>query len=352
MAVDRGTLELLDGLRVSINQALEARDRALLASWARAWNEVSAEWQAALDDLVTASDGGQWPSRTKIRRAERAQRALRVTRDALIDLAHDLQVTVTQGLPQLVDDALEWELRLATSQLPATHPHTLEVTAALTRVDARQVAAIVERTTTRVTAASRPIPAEVDTIIRSTLVRGVAVGDNPRRAADTMLSRIGSSFDLGRSRALVIARTEILDAHRAAAHEFDRKNRATLAGWQWVANLDARTCIGCVAMHGQTFPLSEPGPLGHQQCRCVRVPKPKSWADLGFDGIDEPADLLPDAQAWFDGLPEWDQLAIAGRARLDAYKAGTVPWGDLATRRTNRGWRDSFIPTPVGLLPV
>lgn len=349
MAVDRGTLELLDGLRVSITQALEARDRALLASWARAWTEVSAEWRDALDELVAASRDGAWPSRTQVLRAERAQRALRVTRDGLLDLAHDLQVTVTQDLPRLVDDAFEWELRLAASQLPATHPRTVAITAALGRVDARQVAAIVERTTDRVTALSRPIPAYVDTVIRSVLVRGVTVGDNPRRAAQVMLDRIGGGFDLGRTRALVIARTEMLDAHRAAAFEFDRKNRTVLDGWEWIATLDTRTCIGCLAMHGQTFPRTSPGPLGHQQCRCTRLPKTKSWADLGID-IDEPDDLLPDARAWFDALPEADQLAIAGRARLDAYRAGTVAWGDLASRRTNPGWRDSFIPTPVGLL--
>lgn len=349
MAVTRGTLELLDGLQVSIDQALDAREQALLASWARAWSEVSVEWQDALDELVAGSVGGQWPSRTQIRRARRAQQALTVTREALLDLARDLQATVTQALPALVDEALEWELRLASSQLPGTAARTVQLTSSMSRVDPRQVAAIVDRTTRRVTALSRPVPPAIDTIIRSTLVRGVAVGDNPRRVAATMLDRIGQSFDLGRSRALVIARTEMLDAHRAAAAAFDKANTATLAGWDWVATLDVRTCIGCLSMHGRSFPLSEPGPLGHQQCRCVRVPKVKSWADLGFT-IEEPPSLLPDARAWFDALPDADQLAIAGKARLSAYRAGTAAWDDLATRRTNKGWRDSFIPTPAGLL--
>lgn len=350
MAVNRDVLELLDGLKVSLNASLEAHDRAMLASWARAWSEVSAEWEIALDDLIASSTDGAWPSRTKIMRAERAKRALALTREHLVALAAELQVTVSQDLPRLVADAVDWELRMMNAQLPPTPVRTVGVWQGFNRVDPRQVRAIVERTTRRVTAASLPIPGWVDTQIRSTLVRGVLVGENPVRAAARMRARIGRDFDLGRSRSLVIARTEILDAHRAGAAEFDKANRSVTAKWSWVSTLDSRACIGCIVMHGQEFPVTQGGPDGHQQCRCARAPVLKSWDDLGFTGVEEPPPLFPDSKTWFDGLPENDQKAIAGPARWAAYQDGSVAWGDLVSLRTNPGWRNSYIPTPVGLL--
>src|SRR5690606_41522517 len=78
VAVTRDARELLDGLTVHIDSALEQVDRALLASWARAWNEVAVEWDAALADLAAASKDGKWPTPAKVRRAKRAQQAMRL----------------------------------------------------------------------------------------------------------------------------------------------------------------------------------------------------------------------------------------------------------------------------------
>lgn len=182
--------------------------------------------------------------------------------------------------------------------------------------------------------------------MRSTLIRGIALGDNPRDAARTMLSRVEGGFNGGRARALVIARTEMLDAHRASAQAQDLANAESLAGWQWVATLDTRTCPSCLSQHGTVHPVADPGPMDHQQGRCARLPKAKSWRDLGFD-IDEPADIFPDAQAWFEGLPANDQVAVMGQARLDLLKSGKVGWADLSTRRSTDGWRDSYAPASV-----
>ncbi|MFK5689591.1 phage minor head protein [Ornithinimicrobium sp. LYQ92] len=350
MAIDRGTLELLDGLKIHIDAALEATDRAIIAAWARAWTEVAVEWEAALADLVAASTDGQWPSRRQILRARRAQQAAEVTAAAVQRAVDDLGLTTSRALSSMVPDAVEWELRLLASQLPPADPRTAALVAGFDRVDPASLAAIVERTMAGVTADAALLPAYVTTTIQSTLVRGIQTGANPNAVATEMLRRLEGAFNLGRARALVIAHTEILDAHRAAAQAANVANRTVVAKWQWVTTFDERTCIGCLVMHGREFPVTEPGPLGHQQCRCAGVPVAKSWADLGFDGIDEPDDLLPDARAWFDGLPDATQDRIAGKRRMAGYRDGAVVWDDLVTRRTNRGWRDSFVPSPLSLL--
>jgi hypothetical protein len=87
-----------------------------------------------------------------------------------------------------------------------------------------------------------------------------------------------------------------------------------------------------------------------QQGRCARLPKTKTWAELGFD-IPEPPSLLPDAGEVFAGLPQADRLAIMGPTRLHALDDGLASLADMATRRRTPGWRDSWAPTPArGLL--
>lgn len=346
MAVNRETLRLLDGMRVSMLQPVDAATGALIRAWGAAWNELTTEWAEALDELIAASKDGRWPTRAQLNRAGRAKKAMETTRASLQDLARDLPVVVTQALPAMTQEAVAWSERLTASQYPVTAGTTAQVLATFDRVDDAALDAIVRRTTEQVTALSRPLSAQAEQAMRSVLIRGVAVGDNPRRAAQLMLERVQGAFDGGRNRALVIARTEMLSAHRTAGLIQDQANADVLQGWQWVAALDRRTCPSCLAKHGSMHKVDEAGPDDHQQGRCARVPVTKSWRDLGFD-LDEPASILPDSRAWFDGLPGEDQVAIMGQARLDLLNSGKVGWDDLATKRTTSGWRDSWAPTPV-----
>ena len=346
MAINRETLRLLNGMRIDMLAPVDAATQDLVRAWGVAWNELAADWDTALSDLVASSKGGAWPTRAQLRKAKRVQAALAVTREALMDLSRDLPVRVTQALPTMTEQAADWSRRLTASQYPAQAGTTAQVAASLERVDPRALDAIVRRTTEQVTALSRPLSAQAEAAMRSTLIRGIALGDNPRDAARTMLARVEGGFNGGRARALVIARTEMLDAHRASAQAQDLANAESLAGWQWVATLDTRTCPSCLSQHGTVHPVADPGPMDHQQGRCARLPKAKSWRDLGFD-IDEPADIFPDAQAWFEGLPVNDQVAVMGQARLDLLKSGKVGWADLSTRRSTDGWRDSYAPASV-----
>lgn len=105
-------------------------------------------------------------------------------------------------------------------------------------------------------------------------------------------------------------------------------------------------CPACWSMHGTVHPVTEPGPLDHQQGRCARCPKVKPWSQMGIAG-DEPADLIPDARKVFVGLPEVDQVAIMGSARLNLLRSGHISWEDLPQRRVTAGWRDSYAPRRV-----
>lgn len=346
MSINHQTLRLLDGMRISMLEPVDHAAQQLIRAWGTAWNELAGEWDAALQDLVASSKDGHWPSRRQVARAKRAQRAMEITRAALHDLTRGLPVTVTQALPAMTKDAVDWSNRITASQYPLQAGTTAQVIATFDRVDPRAIEAIVKRTTGQIHALSLPLSGQAEQAMKSVLIRGIAVGQNPIEAAKLMLNRVEDAFNGGRNRALVIARTEMLDAHRAAGRAQDKANSKVLAGWQWVAQLDKRTCPSCWSQHGSMHELDEPGPEDHQQGRCARVPVTKTWRQLGFN-IDEPPSILPNARTVFDNLPHEDRVAVMGAKRLDLLDSGKASWGDLSMKRTTDGWRDSYVPRPL-----
>lgn len=350
LAVDRSTLRLLAGMRIALNTTVDDTVRALVVAWARAWDELAPAWDTALTDLITATADGGWPTRAQILRAERALRALDLTRDALEQVVSQAGGTILQALPDLTADAAAWQARLTASQLPPTAGTQAVLNVAFNRVDPAALEWIVGRTTGQITSLMAPLSGQAYAAMQATLIRGVTLGDNPRGAAREMVRRVGGDFNGGLTRAATIARTEMLDAHRAASQAQDLANTDVLRGWAWMCTLDTRTCPSCLAMHGTEHALTEGGPSDHQNGRCARIPLTKTWADLGFTGVEEPASVVPDARAWFDALPETDQVSIMGPERLNLLRTGQATWDDLSLVRTTPGWRDSHTVTPVRLL--
>lgn len=339
MAINRQTLAIEAELNTFIGGVLDAQTRSLVEAWVIGWEQVSAEWDAALTELAIAGQEGR-VTRTMVLRSQRAQAALEATAQTLGRLAEQAGFTIAHDLQTLIDHAARAEHDMIASQL--TGVRRAELRAGLVMADPGQIGAMVQRATERITSLTLPLGAEATAAIRRELLRGIAVGTNPRAAARRMVRGIEDRFLGGLNRALVISRTELLDATRAAQQATDRANVDVLAGWVWVAHLDPRTCRSCVAQHGKLHPIDQPGPLDHQQGRCARVPKTKTWAELGFPGTPEPADATPDAEAWFNSLFEDQQRRILGDRGFDAWQRGQYPMSDWSARRTTEGWRDSY----------
>lgn len=347
MAVTAATLQLAAELRVTVTTLADDAVRSSVEAWTRAWGEIAGEFTDAITDLLLLANNGRWPSRRQVERADRARQALLVAAAQLDRLADQTKVTVTDAAGRAVTVTAQAQSAIAQSQLP---PPSVASPIALgfgfTQISQDAITAIVQRTTQQIEAVTRPLSRDAVEAMRGALVRGVTVGDNPRRAAADMLARVRGSFNGGLTRALTIARTEILDAHRAGAKAGQAAMSDVLAGWTWQAQLDRRTCPSCWAMHGTRHSLDEDGPNDHQQGRCTRLPITKTWRELGFN-IPEPASVLPDAQATFAALPRTTQLDIMGPARLALLDAGRVNWPELSQVRSTTGWRDSHAPTPV-----
>lgn len=341
--INRRTLDTAEQLRRRVDAIADSVTRSLTASWADAWAEIEAEWDAAITQIIHQSaDGVVTPA--MVMRMERAQRALQVTAEALQGLADGLGEVTTEPLNQILAASGEYTERIVQAQLPTG------ARISFNRADGGAIEAIVRRATEQITSPNPPLSDEALVAVRSSLLRGVPAGWGPDKAAQRMMSLVSGAFAGGLTRAMTIARTELLDAHRAATKAAEKANPDAVAGWVWLAELDSRTCPACIAMNGTVHDTDE-DMLAHQNCRCTRVTKAKSWSDLGFPNLDEPDDLTPDSEAWFDNLSAAEQTNILGPAKFSLYQSGQVGIRDMATLRPNANWRDSWgAPTVNDLL--
>lgn len=340
MAPTTETVRLQRALIDQLVQVTDRHTRDLLTAWVGAWDEIAPDLQATLEDMAA---GGGPVTRGMLLRSTRLRALLAEVAARISDLAAQTGVVVAGDLHSIIDNAGAAQAAILASQIPPVRRYLIDATA-WARTDPAQLDAIVARTTQQITSLTRPLSVDAYRAVRRELVRGVAAGSNPRATARRILARTRGPFLGGAARAATIARTETLDAYRAATSLGQSQHAEVLEGWEWVAALSARTCAACLSMHGTRHPLSEPGPNGHQQCRCDRVGIVRSWGDLGITGITEPGSQFPDADQYFRGLPTSDQQQILGRDGYQAWLRGEWPRERWATRQRNPGWRDSYVP--------
>lgn len=349
MAVTDRSLWLLAQLRDQVGGATDNAVRDITAAWVLAWDELADAWRKAIDEIIVEYlASGVWPPPWKLARLSRLNTTAVATQQALTALTSVTVAQSTAGVDTIVAATVAAEPAIMASQLPA------QLAAAALRTYARNVVpsaleAIALRARQQITATTWPLAAEATEAVRRALIRGVATGAHPGDAARDMLRRVEGDFNGGLGRALNVARTEMLDAYRDVAEHVHAVNEDVLDGWTWIATLDRRTCPSCWGMHGTHHPLTEHGPEDHQSGRCARMPKLKSWRALGID-LDEDDDLIPDAQARFDDLPEATQRAIVGPARLAMMQAGQISLADLPVRKNNPAWRPSYVPRTLAQL--
>lgn len=341
MAITAKTVRLTQQLRRDLLKITDQQARTLTAAWVDAWDIVAGDLENAVNELTTNAQGGIL-SRATVLRSRRLQIALAAIAQRLEQLTVDAGRLITDDLPRVVREAGEAQEAIIASQLPKGEADLV----GWPKVNARAIDAIVQRSTERITSGLWPLSSEADAAVRREIVRGIATGSNPRQTASRIMKGAEGGFNGGLSRALTISRTETLDAHRAAAAESHAENSDVLGGWVWLADLSPRTCPACLGMNGTEHQLSEPGPLGHPNCRCSRMPRTKTWAELGID-LDEPAPSTPDAGDWFAGQDEKTQRSILGPARYDAWLRGDYPMDAWAVRKPNPEWRASYQTSPL-----
>ena len=195
-------------------------------------------------------------------------------------------------------------------------------------------------------------PARVDPRQMQALAGRVADGGAEDRISALVESAAGgwqpgSVLPAGASaaaRAVCWLRTEQLDVYRDATMAgYRAAPGGMLAGWQWLADLDDRTCPACIAMHGTVHPLTEDGPDDHPQGRCCAVPVLRG---------EEPVVAEDASEDWLASLTEVEQVEALGPARWEAWRAG-VPLPEMAAwRPATREWRRCIRPATLAEIGV
>lgn len=334
MAVTRRSLTLLRRLRAEIGELADNAVTAIGGAWADTWDQLTPAWQsatAAAFDAATRS--GRWPSSWQLARIPQVGAASWRTEQAVGPLVVASARFAANAASDAVAAALAAEPEILASQVRG------RVAADFSRgITQGRIDALHQDARARVGDSTASLAADVTRAAQQTLVRG------GHADAGVTLGRVQTAFAGGRVRALNVARTETLDSYRAGSGYVHEVNAEAIAGWLWACALDVRACPSCWAMHNTLHPLREPGPWGHQNCRCARVGLVRVTRD---DGSTDLTSGLPGAQDRFRALPRADQLRVMGLARLQLLDDGDIVWADLAIRRTNKGWRDSYSPRSV-----
>ncbi len=262
---------------------------------------------------------GRWPTVAQIARAERAQRAPERYPRPPHRRRPRRPGPDPRGRPHRDGAAPEWHARLIASQMPAPAGTQVDLVARFNRVDPLHSKRSSPAPPSRSPASRCPVRGRHGQR-QAELIRGIAVGDNPRRpppgwSPASRAPSTGASTgpwdrphrDVGRA-----------PGRRRAAGLRERRRHGRVD-----VGRDPRHPHLPVVLGDARHRLRPrvPGPYDHQQGRCARLPRTKSWRELGFD-LDEPASLLPDAETVFEALPADDQLAIMGGVRLELLRPG------------------------------
>lgn len=173
------------------------------------------------------------------------------------------------------------------------------------------------------------LAARILDVISSGIIEGLSVAE--------MVRRLRKDFGLARTDAERVARTETMFASNLAALETYSSMGDVVAGVEFVATMDSRTCPVCGGFDGQEFyyspdvmkgqkSISEcPQPPLHPLCRCFTAPVAKSWQELGFKTKSSAPKAAASANLkfpdWLAQQPEKVQRRVMG-AYFDLYKLG------------------------------
>ena len=184
-------------------------------------------------------------------------------------------------------------------------------------------------------------PAVADAV-EEKLVEGVARGLGPREVGKAIRKQLGQ----GLTWSLRTARTTTIYSYREATRASYLANQDIVTGWIWRCARQDRTCMSCIAMDGEEFPLDETL-NDHDNGRCYPEPKLKTFEELGIP-IDEPPPAVEDnAREWFESQPEAMQRAMMGPGKFEAWRAGQFDLRDLTTTGEHPAWGEIRVETPL-----
>lgn len=295
--------------------ALERADRAVLQRLVEAYGGMYRRLQDQIDALV-AEVAGSDLTRAEIEKLPRYQALLKQMAAEL----RKFQALVAAQVGETSSAALERASADAQALVDAALPGVLTAWDALPTGAVEALLGFLDKDGPLYARLARLGPATAQRAA-DLMLDALATGRNPRAWAGQVRDALG----LGLSDALRMTRTVQLYAYREATRANYEANPGIVSGWIWFAELDADTCLSCVAQHGSLHESSEVL-NDHHNGRCAMLPL--------VIGAERPVDEGA-GRAWFDNLSEADQRQMMGAARFEAFQGGEFAFDALSGTRTD-----------------
>lgn len=321
-------------------ERLLKRDAAALADLARAYEGVYRRLRREMDEAVKAlTTGGRAPGRRDARRESAAYRVTRLRElerqitEALAAYGVEAGERITQGQTEAVNLAAEGQAEMIAAQAP-------RVAASLVKFPSPAMEALVGLAgdgtpLAELLAAMAPA---YGVAARDRLLQGLALGHGPDKIAAAFRDEMGVPL----TRALRVARTEVMRAYREGARLYARENAAGIVdGYWWRSGRDARTCPVCWAMDGTWQPIEEPFAT-HVNCRCCVIPAVKK-----APGAPAPWTPVETGEEAFAALDPTRQREALGPGKYELYRNGEIRLADLVKEGRDERWGAYRVERPL-----
>lgn len=307
--------------------------REILQRYAELWTAYKARLDAFLQQVERARAEGVDVSPAWLFQQARYNELINDIALAINDLVRDVGNVIEDAQREAVMAAQEHAEMLVKAGLPSPEPG---VSVSFARVPHEALAHLIGVTGAGMplTDLLAPLGEQAINGVRDGLIRGLALGQNPRVVARQIRDALGGNM----VRAMRIARTEMLRSYRSAQYVSYLNNSDVVKGWAWHSALGRRTCMSCIALHGRQFPPSARMDT-HVNCRCVMVPITYTWRELGFKRVkEESAPEVETAERWFMLLPYSEKIKRMPILHYEALRRGMIRWVDLVAWRHNPVW--------------
>lgn len=319
--------DIVAAYRAELAARERARTRELIAAYHRLWQRI----EPRIAELTVAIERARGEGRPVLAALYERER-LAVLQDEVI---RELQRVTGRTYAEIVREQIHAG-EVGTESAERLWREVIEAQGIFSTANVRLPRAAIEAMVGALTEGSplrsllAGLAPETWTLVRDALIEAVVLGRNPRAIAALVRDALNTSL----TRALTIARTEILRAYRTSQLETYRET-GVIKGWVWVAAVHSdRTCLSCVAMHGTWHPLDEPM-SEHPRGRCSAAPALKG---PDRDGYYREAPFGVPGPQWFEGLAASEQRDILGPSKWAAYKAGDIELSDLVSVRESSQW--------------
>jgi hypothetical protein len=241
MAINAPVAELAEQYRRALLKRDIAAATALLQAYGRAWNRLNTLQEALVAELAAKRLAGTEITAGLVRRSERYQALMTQLQDELRRLLPYTEETIRAGQAGLIESALDETAALAQAGLPGTPETRAALMTAWNRLptDAAESLVGVLQDGSPLYQLLAQLGEPTVQGIGEALVNGIVLGWNPKRIA----GELRDVFGLTTTRALRIARTEMLRSYRTASIMSYQANPQIVKGWQWSASKSLRTCF-------------------------------------------------------------------------------------------------------------